>query len=36
VNALGVYADRTPNTLDDPKVETLTSLVKRSRTMAVR
>jgi alkaline phosphatase len=35
VNALGVYADRTPNTLDDPKVETLTSLVKRSRTMAV-
>ena len=35
VNALGVYADRTPDTLDDPKVETLTSLIKRSRKMAV-
>src|SRR5499426_3192490 len=35
VNALGVYADRTPNTLDDPKVETVTSLVKRLRNMAV-
>src|SRR5262245_14178885 len=34
-NALGVYADRTPDTLDDPWVETLTSLVKRSRNMAV-
>ena len=35
VNALGVYADRTPDTLDDPRVETLTSLVKRRTTMAV-
>jgi alkaline phosphatase len=35
VNALGVYADRTLDTLDDPKVETLTSLIKRSRKMAV-
>jgi alkaline phosphatase len=35
VNALGVYADRTPDTLDDPRVETLTSLVKRKTRMAV-
>src|SRR5262249_34739680 len=35
VNALGVYADRTPDTLDDPKVETITSLVKRRLGMAV-
>src|SRR5262249_36644477 len=35
VNALGVYADRTPDTLDDPRVETLTSLVKRTTRMAV-
>src|SRR5262245_18109545 len=35
VNALGVYADRTPDTLDDPKVETLTSLIKRTGTIAV-
>src|SRR5499425_2979634 len=35
VNALGVYADRTPSTLDDPRVETLTSLVKRTARMAV-
>src|SRR5262249_38185705 len=35
VNALGVYADRTPNTLDDPRVETITSLAKRLRKMAV-
>jgi len=35
VNALGVYADRTPDTLDDPRVETLTSLVKRAANMAV-
>ena len=35
VNALGVYADRTPDTLDDPRVETVTSLVKRLRNMAV-
>ena len=28
VNAMGVYADRTPDPLDDPKVETITSLVQ--------
>ena len=33
--ALGVYADRTKNSLDDPKVETLTSLVQRKHKMAV-
>lgn len=30
VNALGVYADRTPNTLDDPKVETIAEAVRRT------
>jgi alkaline phosphatase len=35
VNAMGVYADRTGNTLDDPKVENITSLVKRRLGMAV-
>src|SRR5262245_37087456 len=35
VNALGVYADRTPDTLDDPKVETITSLAKRRGSLAV-
>jgi alkaline phosphatase len=35
VNAMGVYADRTRDTLDDPKVETITSLVKRKLGMAV-
>ena len=35
VNALGVYADRTPDTLDDPKVETITSLAKRKLNLAV-
>jgi alkaline phosphatase len=35
VNAMGVYADRTANTLDDPKVENITSLVKRRLGMAV-
>ncbi len=35
VNALGVYADRTADTLDDPKVETITSLVKKRLGMAV-
>ncbi len=29
VNAMGVYADRTANPFDDPKVETITSLAKR-------
>lgn len=35
VNALGVYADRTPDTLDDPKVETIASVAKRKRSLAV-
>ncbi len=35
VNAMGVYADRTLSPLDDPKVETITSLVKRKLGMAV-
>src|SRR5262245_47578169 len=35
VNAMGVYADRTADTLDDPKVETITSLVRRRLGMAV-
>lgn len=30
VNALGVYADRTPDPLDDPRVETIASLAKRA------
>jgi alkaline phosphatase len=32
---MGVYADRTPDPLDDPRVETITSLVKRRLGMAV-
>src|SRR5882724_8782539 len=35
VNAMGVYADRTLNPLDDPKVETITSLAKRRHAMAI-
>src|SRR5712692_3277284 len=35
VNAMGVYADRTIDPFDDPKVETITSLVKRKLGMAV-
>jgi alkaline phosphatase len=34
VNAMGVYADRTANPFDDPKVETIGELVKR-RNMAL-
>lgn len=34
-NALGVYADRTANPFDDPRVETMTSLVKRKLGLAV-
>lgn len=30
VNALGVYADRTPNSLDDPKQETIAELLRRT------
>ncbi|UWU92446.1 alkaline phosphatase [Bradyrhizobium sp. CB1015] len=35
VNALGVYADRTASPLDDPKVETISSLAKRQLGMAI-
>jgi alkaline phosphatase len=35
VNAMGVYADRTRDPFDDPRVETVTSLVKRRHGMAV-
>ena len=35
VNAMGVYADRTASPLDDPKVETISSLVKRRLGLAV-
>src|SRR5262252_3593291 len=35
VNAMGVYADRSLDPLDDPKVETVTSLAQRKRAMAV-
>jgi alkaline phosphatase len=35
VNAMGVYPDNTPDPNDDPRVETIVELVKRTRTMAV-
>jgi alkaline phosphatase len=35
VNAMGVYADRTLDPLDDPKVETIASLVRRKLGLAV-
>jgi alkaline phosphatase len=35
VNAMGVYADRTPDPLDDPRVETVTSLAQRKQDMAI-
>jgi alkaline phosphatase len=35
VNAMGVYCARNRNTLDHPKVETISELVKRTRGMAV-
>ena len=35
VNAMGVYSDRTLDALDDPKVETITSIVRRRQGMAV-
>jgi alkaline phosphatase len=35
VNAMGVYGDRTASPLDDPKVETVTNLVRRKLGMAV-
>lgn len=35
VNALGVYPDSSPDTQDDPRVETFAELIKRTRQMAV-
>ena len=35
VNAMGVYADRTADPFDDPKVETISSLVKRRDGLSV-
>jgi alkaline phosphatase len=35
VNALGVYADTSPDTLDDPRQETLAELLKRTRGMSI-
>ncbi|MDP1584851.1 MAG: alkaline phosphatase [Bradyrhizobium sp.] len=35
VNAMGVYADRTANPFDDPRVETITSLAKRRLNMGI-
>ncbi|KAJ3284778.1 hypothetical protein HK104_009773 [Borealophlyctis nickersoniae] len=31
VNAMGVYADTSPDTLDDPKVETIAEIIRRER-----
>lgn len=35
VNALGVYADTSPDTQDDPRQETLAELLKRTRGMSI-
>jgi len=35
VNAMGVYPDNTPDPTDDPRVESIVELVKRTRNMAV-
>lgn len=35
VNAMGVYADRTASPFDDPRVETITSLARRKRDLAI-
>jgi alkaline phosphatase len=35
VNAMGVYADRTRDPLDDPKVETIASLAKRRLNLSI-
>lgn len=35
VNGLGIYPDNTDNSLDDPKVETLAEMLKRSRGMSI-
>jgi len=35
VNGLGIYPDNTENTMDDPKVELLAEMLKRTRKMSV-
>lgn len=35
VNALGVYVDTSPETLDDPRQETLAEILKRTRGMSI-
>lgn len=35
VNATGIYADTSPNRLDDPKVETLAEMLRRTRGMSI-
>lgn len=35
VNAMGVYGNRTPDTLDDPKVENINQIIQRTRGMSV-
>lgn len=35
INALGVYADRTPASLDDPKVETIAEAIRRTGKKAI-
>ncbi|WP_026783113.1 alkaline phosphatase [Pleomorphomonas koreensis] len=35
VNALGVYADRTPDSLDDPKVETFAEALRRTTSKSI-
>ncbi len=35
INALGVYADRTPDSLDDPKVETVAEAIRRTGGKAI-
>lgn len=35
VNATGTYSDTSPDTLDDPRVETFAQMIKRTRGMAV-
>lgn len=35
INALGVYADRTPASMDDPKVETIAEAIRRTGKKAV-
>ena len=35
VNALGVYADTSPETLDDPRQETFAEILKRTRNMSI-